>query len=660
LRGDNAKILDPASVVLTASLAEKLFGKADPIGRILSVDVLGKEEPFVVGAIVEDVPNNSHFTFNMLVPFQALYRTNLAIKNHQFWTYILLPKGYRAAELESKLPAFALQYHGDEDVKKSRLRYELQPLKSIYFGEEGAPNQGDRRYVTIFSAIALLILLIACANFMNLAIARSFKRTKEVGVRKVMGAQRRQLIAQFLGESILFCCIAIPLALVLVELTLPIVTALAEKEIVLDLKRNTPFLSSLLCVILFVGLVSGSYPAMFLSAYQPEAVLKGRHLGRLKGAALRKGLIVFQFFISIALVAGTFVMQRQLHFIQNQKLGFNKEQVVVIPLQNALVRQNSAAFKNELLRHSSIISATACAGVPTQRAFAGMIYDGVRVEGVAEGIKLHVATVDEDFLKTLEMELAAGRDFSAAFKTDESEAFLINETAVKTLGLPTAEDALGKRLNLGMKVGPIVGVVKDFHFESLHRRIEPFLLHINREYFWAIAVRIQPNNLPSAMAFIEKEWKAFAPNIPFEFSFLDEQINSLYRREQRIKQIFFYFSMLAVFLASLGLLGLVAFSAEQRTKEIGIRKVLGASVPGIIGLLSKEFVQLVITAMLIASPIAYFTMNRWLQNFAYRIDISWWMFAFAGGMALLIALLTVSTQAIKAALANPVEALRYE
>jgi len=621
LRGDSAKILDPTSVVLTAALAEKLFGKNDPIGKVLSITVGEKEEPFVVNAIVDDVPKNSHFTFNMLVPFQALYRTNLAIKNHQFWTYVLLPEGYQANELESKLPTFALQYHGDEDVKERRLRYELQPLKSIYFGEEDAPNKGDRRYVTIFSAIALLILLIACANFMNLAIARSFKRTKEVGVRKVMGAQRRQLIGQFLGESLLCCMIAIPLALVFVELILPTVSTLAEKEIILDLNDNTTFLSALLCIILFIGLVSGSYPALFLSAFQPEVVLKGRHRGRMKNATLGKCLIVFQFVISIVLVAGTFVMQRQLHFIQNQKLGFDKEQVVVIPLQNVSVRQNIASFKNELLKHAAIINATACAGVPTQRAFAGMIYGGLRVEGIAKGIDFHVATVDEDFLKTLGMELVAGRDFSKAFATDASEAFLINETAVKSLGLPTAETALGKRLNmLGMKVGPIIGVVRDFHFESLHRKIEPFLLHINREYVWAIAVRIRPNHVSSMITFIEKEWKSFAPDMPFEFSFFDEQINVLYRREQRVQQIFLYFAVLAVFLASLGLLGLVAFSAEQRTKEIGIRKALGASVAAIVSLLSKDFLKLILVANLVALPVAWLALNRWLQDFAYRID----------------------------------------
>jgi putative ABC transport system permease protein len=660
LRGDPAKVLEPNTLVLTASLAQKLFGDDDAIGKVLSMEVGEKEEAFAVTGIAKDPPENSHFTFEMLVPFRTLYRTRIAINNNQFLTYLLLREGHSAKELENKLPAFAEAYHGKEYVEKRSFRYELQPLFNIYFGEEDAPNKGDLRYIAIFSAIALLILLIACANFMNLAIARSFQRSREVGVRKVLGARRSQLVRQFLGESVLFCLLAIPFAIGIIELALPTMSAMTGKTLILDLGSNAAFLLFLGGIVLFVGLVAGSYPAIFLSAFQPEAALKGRQPLHLRGAFLRKALIVCQFFISIALIAGTAVMQKQLHFIQNKKLGFDKEQVVVLPLANTHTRERKASLKNELLEHPAIVSVSTCAGAPTDRAFAGMRYLQLPIEGVEARVDMHIASVDEDFVQTLGMKIVAGRDFSEAFSTDESEAFLINETAAKAFGFVEPDEIIGKRLNMLIKVGTVIGVVKDFHGESLHKKIEPFLLHIDRRYHWAIAIRIQPNAVNDALAYIQKQWRAFAPGMPFEMSFLDEKIDALYRKEQRIRRIFLYFSGLAVFLACLGLFGLAAFAAERRTKEIGIRKVLGATVANVTALLSKDFVKLVLLANVIAWLVAWYAMNRWLQNFAYRIEIEWWIFLLAGGLALVIALLTVSTQAIRAALANPVESLRYE
>jgi len=524
----------------------------------------------------------------------------------------------------------------------SHLAYEIEP-------------NGNVIYVYIFSAIAVIILLIACINFMNLATAHSASRSREIGVRKVLGSNRSQLVRQFLSESILMSCIAFLLALVLVELLLPTFNRLAGKQVETEYLGNAPVSLIIVGLALLVGMLAGSYPAFLLSSFHPVAALKGKLSASKSAAGIRSGLVVFQFAISIALIVGTLVVQQQLQYFQSKNLGFEKEQVLVIKKAHALMGKYET-FKQELLQNSSVISAAISHTIP------GKLFglNGYHIENdpPEKSYSMNVLYADYDFVKTMGMEVIAGRDFSREFAKDTS-AVLLNEAAARLLGW---SEPMGKQLLMpGDKTwrGAVVGVVKDFHFASLHQEIRPLVIH-NAAYAQFLSLRMRSENIPATLAFIASKWRAFAPEQPLDYFFLDENFNGLYQAEQRTGKIAGAFTVLAVFIAVLGLFGLASFAAEQRTKEIGIRKVLGASVAGIVRLLSKEFVKLVLVANLIAWPIAYYVMNKWLQDFAYRINIGWWVFALAGGIALIIALLTVSTQAIKAALANPVEALRYE
>jgi putative ABC transport system permease protein len=501
-------------------------------------------------------------------------------------------------------------------------------------------------------------------QLMNLATARSANRAKEVGVRKVLGSFRTQLVQQILSESILISCIALLIAIGLVELLLPTFNDLAGKQLQAEFLSSNLALFGLIGFALLVGIIAGSYPAFFLASFQPVSVLKGKLRSGVGSHWLRSGLVVFQFAISIALIAGTAVVQQQLQYVQRQNLGFDKEHVVVIQKAGEL-KQQYQAFKQELLRSPNVLNASASTVVP------GRWFSNTTVQ--AEGAPpdrlelLWYLSADEDFVKTLDMKIAAGRNFSNAFATDSS-AVVINETAGKRLGW---KDAVGKKLILLGRTPEeslkftVIGVLKDFHFESLRQEIRPMAVFpqsalsfsLTPEY---VAVRIRSQNLPATLAFLENKWREFVPHHPFEYSFLDADFEALYRVEQRTGKIFGAFSALAILIACLGLFGLASFMTEQRTKEIGVRKVLGASVSQVVILLSKDFTRLVLIALIIAAPVAYLAMSRWLQDFAYRINIGVLTFVLAGGLALVIALFTVSFQSIKAAVANPVEALRYE
>ncbi|NIR48850.1 FtsX-like permease family protein [candidate division KSB1 bacterium] len=526
-------------------------------------------------------------------------------------------------------------------------------------------TNGNIIYVYIFSAIALLILLIACINFMNLATARSTSRAREVGMRKVLGAYRTNLVRQFLGETILMSFFSLLLAIAIIEVALPVFNSLAGKSLEIHYFENPVVTFGLIGIGLLVGIFAGSYPAFYLSGYRPINVLKGTTKGAGSSgrseASLRKVLVVSQFVVSLVLLISISIIYNQLNFLRNKDLGIAKEQIVYFDMFGNAFRQY-IAIKNELLQHKDVLAVSRIGGsVPG-------LEDGIANAFVAEGMShdkpkwIGIITATHDIIDVLGLEIIAGRQYSTNFPTDSTEAFIINEATLREFGW-TLDEAIGKKLErvrsdgTVSQSGKVVGVVKDFHFEPLHEELKPLIVRFGGGQF---AVRIGAENIPAAMAHIRKTWDKFVPDWPLNYRFLDDDIENLYRREQKLGKVIQYFTILAIFIACLGLFGLASFTAEQRTKEIGIRKVLGASVSGLVMLLSKEFTKLVAVAFLVASPIAWWAMNKWLESFAYRVDIQWWLFVVAGGVALFIALVTVSTQAIRAALSNPVNSLRYE
>ncbi len=672
LEGDPATALrEPYTAVITKEIARKYFGDENPIGQSLTYD----NDELKITGIMAELPRNSHFHCDFLA--------SMAVANQEFsrivlenwgemtvFTYVLLPANMSPAELEGRFDAFVKKHIPDWATAVS---LNLMPLTDIHLHSHTSGELeagGNIIYVYAFTAIAFFILLIACINFMNLATARSAKRAREVGMRKVLGAVRAQLRRQFLGESMFFALIALLLALLIVQLMLPAFNGFVERELALDLTQNWVMLASLLAIALFVGLVAGSYPAFVLSTFEPVQVMKGAAGKNSRGAILRKTLVTLQFAISIFLIVVTAIVYRQLQYVRDIKLGFNKEHVVAISnLPSSIMGEHFDQFRSALLQNSGVVMVSASSRVPPGRLGSNL---GTRPEGVPEDQRRGMQTVwtDFDFIELLGLELAAGRSFSRSFATDATSAFILNEAAVKAIGW-TPESAIGKSFGSSEIVdwdqgqwiernGQVIGVLKDFHFESLHDEIVPTVYFVAPYMAWNAVVRIRPENIASTMKFLESKWEEFNPGQPFEYRFLDEAFDALYRTEKRQSEIFGTFAMLAILVACLGLVGLASFAAEQRTKEIGIRKVLGASVPGIVNLLSREFLKLVLLANLIAWPVAYFIMKKWLEDFAYRIDINALPFLVGAVVALLIALLTVSFQTIKAALANPVEALRYE
>ncbi|MDZ7289255.1 MAG: ABC transporter permease [candidate division KSB1 bacterium] len=651
LAGDPKTALrEPNTLVLTEKAAKKYFGDENPIGKILSLDGQGE---FKVTGVLQEIPTNSQFVFDFLASFATLGEITNPYKYFGTYTYLLLPENYPAKDLEEKFAAHReeLAWYLDD------LYFKLEPLTKIHLNpalSSSMDNAGDIRYVYMFSVIAILILLIACSNYLNLATARSTLRAREVGIRKVLGAERLRLAKQFLGEAILFSLFAFMFALVLVELFLPVFNRLVEKSLHIDYVHDLGLLLALGGFALMVGIVTGSYPALLLSAFRPIHVLKGifpTGSSRRTALTFRRILVVAQFTISIALIAGTMIIGRQLQYIRHHKLGFEKEHIVSLYIRNTPILQNHESFKAELLQHPGILKASVASGSP---------FDGVFIAPYKIGeteVELHYVIVDYDYLETLGMKLVAGRNFSRNQTTDAENTIILNETAVKMFDL---QSPLGREFSGMDAKRTIIGVVEDFHSASLHEPIQPTVLHIFPRNYRSILVRLRPENIPATMAFLERKWREFAPNRPFDYAFLDQKFDRLYRAEEKLATIFGYFAGIAIVIACLGLFGLAAFATEQRTKEIGVRKVLGATVMNVVALFSKDFAKLVLLANLLAWPIGWYAMHRWLQNFAYRIDIGWWVFVLAGGLALVIALVTVSTQAFKAALANPVEALRYE
>ena len=671
-KGNPATALnDPFSVMLSEKTARKYFANADPLNKVLRVN---NQFDCKVTGIYKELPENSHMHPELLVSFNTLKDSavygaeNLMSNwgNNAFYTYLLVPDHFNVKNFEAQLPAFQNR-HIPEYGKFKASDYSILSLRKLTdihlysHTDEEIEINGDINRVYIFSAIALFILLIACINYMNLSSARSVLRAKEIGVRKTAGASKKELIAQFLSESVFITFIAFILALILTRLGLPWLNKLSGQELSIQSLFQWKILIGILLLPFLVGILSGIYPALYLSSFQPVKVLKGVIKKGGGNISLRKALVVFQFSISIILIIATVIVFQQLNYIQNKSLGFDKEHIVTMR-NNAGLNNSFQSFKDELLSNSNIKDVALSSRIPSGRLLdsqGSQLENGNSLAPSKADIKYVVA--DENFIPTYGINIVAGRNFSKDYGMDTS-SFLINETAVKALGLLSNKDAIGKQFQYGGQDGTIAGVFNDFNFESLHQRIIPMVLYEVRQdgsSYNVISIKIS-GNVSAAVDQIEKILKKYLPEIPFEYQFLDELYAKLYTAENRQSSIFTIFSCIAIFIACLGLFGLSAFTITLRVKEIGVRKVLGASSGSIVKLISKDFLLLVVIAAVIAFPVAWYVMNQWLQEFAYRINIDWWVFVLAGFIALLIAFATISLQAIKAARANPVDSLRSE
>lgn len=654
---------EPNTVVISETMAQKYFNGKEALNRTLNIDGID----FRVSAVMADFPKNSHFHFDMLRSL-ITYKNRLVDTNwfnNSFLTYLLLHEGTSAASLEAKFPDLVRNYTTagqDYDgwvARGNYWEYYLQPLTDIHLhsdlnGELQA--NGNSAYVSASFLIALFILLIASVNYMNLATARSANRAREVGIRKVVGSTRGPLLRQFLAESLSASYLALILAVALVHILLPAFRALTGRALFMPYLESPVVIPVLLGLALVLGVFSGAYPAFFLASVQPTKVLHGRYQSGSRNSRLRNVLVLVQFAISIFLVVGTLVVQRQTKFMRSQNLGFDKEHVVVLKTPVPL-GERSRTFKDQL-RAFPEIKAVAGSDTTPGRSFSNW---GCKAEGLDESLTLNVCTCDEGYIETMRLEMAEGRFFSREFSTDE-KAIIINEAAAKLIGW---DDPIGKTIAFDTDlVFTVVGVVKDYHYESLHQSIRPGALMAQPGIRGAqedyISVRIQPGDIPRTLSSIRNLWVTFMKGYPLEYSFLDSDYDALYHNEERTGRIFTVFTILALGIGCLGLLGLASFAAEQKTREIGIRRVLGASVPGIMMLLSRDLIRWVALANLVAWPVAYFAMNRWLQNFSYRIGLSWFFFVLAGLITLFIAWFSTSFQAYKAANTDPVSALKYE
>ncbi|WP_138989620.1 ABC transporter permease [Larkinella sp. C7] len=679
LQGDPRTALkDKFTVVITDEMAAKYFGKTSPLGKTLLYE---GQHPLRVTGVVEKFPDNSHIHIDLLSNYETMFATeseNVRQNLPQNWvishgyTYVLLRPGTSPESVNARFPKFLLT-HADKQFAKD-IVYALDPMRDFHLRSraQGAPEApGSMTYIYVFLGIAVITLLIACINFVNLSTARSLKRAKEVGIRKVLGSEKPQLIAQFLGESLLLSVIALLISFVLIAVLLPVLNNLTGKELTIRY-----FLSDAGLLVLFVGialltgLLSGSYPAFFVSGFQPIATLKGSFVsGKARGGRLRQVLLGAQFVASIALIIGALVAFQQLEYMKNRPLGFEKDFIITANTRNEKItnvfanRSDSTysrlrTFRDILLKNPQIRQVT----LSTQQMGSGSVRRNVVAEGHSPDENVFIGTmgVDHNFAQTYGLKFVAGRDFSESFPTDKTAAFLINETGVKQLGWKSATEAVGKSVNLEGKQGKIVGVLKDFHNQSLQRPIEGMLMTIDQPLLRLFSIKIQSQNRAETLKFIQQEWDRYFPEKGFASQFLDDNLARLYENEQRLSQLIGYFAGLAVLISCLGLYGLVSLVTQQKTKEIGIRKVLGATVSSIVGLVSRDFVILVVISLVIASPLAWWAMTKWLAEFAYKIDIEWWMFALAGILAVLVTLITVSFQSIKAALKNPVTSLRSE
>jgi putative ABC transport system permease protein len=665
MKGDREAALNgPNKVIITEKAAKLFFAGEDPIGKIITVNDYYLEGSYIVTGVLKDISNYSHVQFDFLTAhlpsdsskfLKRLWNEwELTDSFRPFTNYIMLPEDYNSTKLEAKLPEF-IGRHLPEKVADS-VRYHLQPLNRIHlyskidYGLE-TETDTDILYIYQLGSIGILVLLIACVNFMSLATAQSAMSAREVGMRKVVGAGRLQLIIQFLSQSFLLTMIASILACGIAAYALPFFNEFTGVELVVNLDNGLVLIVGLAGLVSIVGLIAGSYPAFFLSSFMPVETLKGTSSTKVGNAVFRKALVVFQFAVSGALIISSIIIYHQTEFMKEKDVGYNKEQLIYMQIYHQKLSADKEVVKRTFLDHPNVLKATIC-----HPALGwNVAYHVVRPEGEWEGEwEMQVLGIDEDFLDTFEIELISGRNLDRSIPTDSQEAFLINETAARSLGW---DEPIGKRMEwLPHKSGYVVGVVRDFHTQSLHSPIEPVLMH--DWIHMTLAVRIRGENIPETLAHLEKQWLKFLPDTPFYYEFVAG--DWAYESEIQLIKICTFFAALAVFVACLGLFGLTSYATERRTKEIGIRKVLGGTVYGLVVMLSIDFVKLVAIANVIAWPVAYYVMASWLQKFPYRIDLTVEPFVLCGALTLLVVLATVSYQTIRASLANPVDALRYE
>ena len=661
IKGNPAEVLkDPTSIVLTASTAKKYFGDQDPMGKVIKMN--NKLQLKVTG-IARDVPNNSHLNFDLIVPISNFkyYDSIQNFPNNGLYVYLELNPNISPTQLTSRFPEFMNKYLGKHYALNGfKMGLDLQPMKDIYLKPLQLDNikHGNKKVIYIFTSIAILILIIACINFMNLATARATDRSKEVGLRKVLGARRKQLFAQFILESFLFASVSSFLSLILLQILMPAYTNLLGYELS-SFWKDPLIYAFILSVIVVIGFLAGIYPALLLSSFSVIESLKGKLRVGTNGAFFRKALVVFQFSISVLLIISITIILSQMNYVKNTDLGFNKQQSLLVRIDNNEIYKQKSRFKNTLQNDPSVINVSLMSGEP------GGFHDGHGFDAEAiPGQKIQFSTefTDFEFVKTLGLKIIAGRDFSPQFSTDSTTAVLINRTAAIKLGY-TPEQAIGKwikNVTRDKAQRTIVGVVEDYHFASLHNKIEPLVISPGQDLRVAV-IRLKPSNhLQSTIGEIKNIYASATPSYPFEYQFLDDEFDQHYKDDIKQGTILGVFSAIAIFIACLGLFGLASYTAIKRTKEIGVRKVLGSSIQNIAVLLSKDLLKPVLLGTVIAIPIGYYFMYRWLQDFAYRVSIDWWMFACAAFVAVSIALLTVSFQAVKAAIANPVKRLRTE
>ncbi|MCC8426441.1 ABC transporter permease [Mucilaginibacter sp. UR6-11] len=650
---------EPHTAVITQSAAQKYFNHTNAVGQVLTVN---DTSLYKITAVIKDIPSQSHFNYDFFLSYSSIPESGRGGWGYSgIHNYLLLKPGANIKKLESEMQAIAYKHYPPSmHTNGNYLSYTLTPLLNLHLhsvSQYELSEKGSMQYVYIFSVIAAFILLIACVNFMNLSTARSSNRAREVGVRKVLGSARKYLIFQFLAESFLVTLVSAIIAVVLAWALLPFFNQLAVKHLAFTAGSMAWLLPALLFGVLAIGFLAGSYPAFFLSAFRPIDVLKGKLSAGFKGSFLRSFLVVFQFSISIFLIIGTLVIYNQLQFIHNKDLGFNRDQMLVVK-NTAVLGPRAKILRQEIRQMPGVLNATMSTYLPTgdERNITGL-FPSVPID-IKQDVLSDFWPVDENYIGTLGIHLIAGRNFSAQISSDSS-ALIVNEAFIKRFGFKDALNKTVYRFSFGLQAFHIIGVVKDFNFSSLRDQIKPVAMVYNEDY-GAITARVKTASLPALLSQIESKWKGLSPGQQLSYSFMDQDFDATYRAEQRIGRLFISFSTLAILIACLGLFGLAAYAAEQRNKEIGIRKVLGATVSTIVGMLSMDFIKLVFIAILIASPLAWFVMHKWLQDFAYRVNIQWYILASAGIVAIFIAFMTISFQSVKAALANPADSLRSE
>ncbi|QHS57276.1 FtsX-like permease family protein [Mucilaginibacter sp. 14171R-50] len=667
LQGSAFKALsDPSSVIITESTAKKYFGTENPMGKILKVD---DNNNLMVTGVIQDVPAYSQIKFDLMANSALDPGTkNLKWNAASNYSYLLLKPGTDLKALEKKMDAYIANILKEQNRPGVTTTYTLEPLTSIHLKSKALYSlevPGDIKYIYILGVVAVVLLLLACVNFLNLVTARSAERGREIGVRKVMGAVRGQLFTQFIIEAGIITLFSLAVGVLLLIVCLPAFSVFTGQQLSIDIWNTSWLIGALVVLFVAVTFMAGTYPSLYLSAFKPIVTLKGNSSTQSGGNMLRKSLVVFQFVVSVFFIISTLIASNQLRYMQNLNTGINRDQVMVLDI-GGISFNNIEAFKNELKQQSGILASTASYDSPVN-VRGGYSINSADGKPADFSLSVTAIPIERNFVKTLGIKLIAGNDLDLG---DEQQvldknyekrhySFILNETAVKAMGWKPAE-AVGKKIGMNGRMGEIKAVAKDFNFTSLHQEITPIALFPEYEWFGKLLIKTSGKNMANTIAAIQTKWKNFYPNKPFEYHFLDQEFEELYKSDQRTGSILTAFTIVTIFISCLGLFGLAVFSTRQRVKEIGIRKVLGASVAGIVGLISFDFIKLVLIAIVISSPLAWYAMHTWLQDFAFRVNIQWWVFALAGGMAALIAFLTVSYQSVKAALSNPVKSLRSE